>query len=206
MKMERKRGPEITSWLYNNGVPLNMKKMIMTCVLRELEANQDVNIENILSILPLESLKFIKRHLCLDTLKKVPVLQSMDEQVLTAVCDGHLKPVIYSENSYIIREREPIDKMLFITQGVVRTYTTSNDGSGFSRTVCLEKGDFYGEELLKWALNNVTSSSDDLPISNRIAKCSTKVEAFTFRASDLKSVVSEFWTDVIEDNPHPTEM
>lgn len=71
MKMERKRGPEITSWLYNNGVPLNMKKMIMTCVLRELEANQDVNIENILSILPLESLKFIKRHLCLDTLKKV---------------------------------------------------------------------------------------------------------------------------------------
>ena len=70
----------------------------------------------------------------------------MDEQVLTAVCDGHLKPVIYSENSYIIREREPIDKMLFITQGVVRTYTTSNDGSGFSRTVCLEKGDFYGED------------------------------------------------------------
>ncbi|PRQ60489.1 putative cGMP-dependent kinase [Rosa chinensis] len=135
MKMERKRGPEIASWLHNNGILLNMKKMIMTCVLHELEVNQDVNVENILSILPLECLKFIKRHLCLNTLKRVPVLQAMDEQVLTAVCDSHLKLVIYSENSYIIRESEPIDRMLFITQGIARTYTTSNDGSGFSRTV-----------------------------------------------------------------------
>lgn len=72
MKMERKRGPAIASWLHNNDIPLNMNKMIMSYALRELDANKDVNVENILSIgLPLDCLKLIKRHLCLATLKKV---------------------------------------------------------------------------------------------------------------------------------------
>ncbi|KAM1049689.1 hypothetical protein FF2_031234 [Malus domestica] len=204
MKMERKRGPAIASWLHNNDIPLNMNKMIMSCALRELDANKDVNVENILSVgLPLECLKLIKRHLCLATLKKVPVLQAMDDEVLRKVCDGYLKPMIYNENKYIIREMEPIEKMLFITQGTVRIYNTSNiGGSGFSRTSCLVRGDFHGEELLNWALYNVNvaSSSDDLPISTRIVKCSTKVEGFTLMANDLRSLVSEFWTNDI-DNP-----
>ncbi|KAM2516684.1 hypothetical protein PS1_031653 [Malus domestica] len=204
MKMERKRGPAIASWLHNNDIPLNMNKMIMSCALRELDANKDVNVENILSVgLPLECLKLIKRHLCLATLKKVPVLQAMDDEVLRKVCDGYLKPMIYNENKYINREMEPIEKMLFITQGTVRIYNTSNiGGSGFSRTSCLVRGDFHGEELLNWALYNVNvaSSSDDLPISTRIVKCSTKVEGFTLMANDLRSLVSEFWTNDI-DNP-----
>lgn len=77
----------------------------------------------------------------------MPVLQAMDEQVLTAVCDSHLKPVMYSENRYIIREREPIDKMLFITQGVVRTYTTSNYGNGtVSQGLCVSRKVIFTEK------------------------------------------------------------
>ncbi|KAM1163295.1 hypothetical protein ACFX10_002219 [Malus domestica] len=56
--------------------------------------------------------------------------------------------------------------MLFITQGTVRTYTTtSDDGRGSSSTgytvgdECFQKGDFYGEELLQaWASNKRTFS------------------------------------------------
>lgn len=121
------------------------------------------------------------------------MLRYMDESVLKLICDN-LKPVIYTENSYVIRAGEPLDLMLFNAEGIIWTYTTSTDGSiklGSSVTQCLGKGDFYGEELLSWA-SSYTSFSD-LPISTQNVKCHTKVEAFSLMAKDLKAVVSKFW-------------
>ncbi|KAL6132180.1 hypothetical protein ACLB2K_070563 [Fragaria x ananassa] len=182
---------EIQWWMSRNHLPNDMKTVIIENVRQKLEENKDVHVENLLSILPRKDRRSIKRLLCIDALKKVPMLRYMDESVLKLICDN-LKPVIYTENSYVIRAGEPLDMMLFNNEGIIWTYTT--DGSiklGSSITKCLSKGDFYGEELLSWASSYMSFS--DLPISTQNVKCHTKVEAFSLMAKDLKAVVSKFW-------------
>ena len=51
----------------------------------------------------------------------------MDEQLFDALCD-RLKPVLYTVESYIVREGDPVDEMLFIMRGKLLTVTTN---SGF---------------------------------------------------------------------------
>ncbi|KAL6127559.1 hypothetical protein ACLB2K_070924 [Fragaria x ananassa] len=183
---------EIQWWMSRNHLPNDMKTVIIENVRQKLEENKDVHVENLLSILPRKDRRSIKRLLCIDALKKVPMLRYMNESVLKLICDS-LKPVIYAENSYVIRAGEPLDMMLFNNEGIIWTYTTT-DGSiklGSSITKYLSKGDFYGEELLSWASSYMSFS--DLPISTQNVKCHTKVEAFSLMAKDLKAVVSKFW-------------
>ncbi|PRQ23691.1 putative potassium channel, voltage-dependent, EAG [Rosa chinensis] len=92
---------EVQIWLSENDIPKNMKTLIMQNVHKQLEQNKDVHVGNILSILPLEQKRFIKRHLCLPMLKKVPMLRVMDEEVLKAIFDN-LKPVRYTEDTNIV--------------------------------------------------------------------------------------------------------
>jgi cyclic nucleotide gated channel len=122
----------------------------------------------------------------------VPVLENMDEQLLHMICDS-LKPVSYDEYSYIVREGDPIDTTFFITQGIALTYTTNNngEGTGSSHAECLEKGHFFGEELLEWGLTQPLSNLFKLPLSSKFIRSHTKVEAFALMANDLRNIVSK---------------
>ncbi|PRQ37252.1 putative rmlC-like jelly roll, cyclic nucleotide-binding protein [Rosa chinensis] len=151
--------------------------------------------QNIISILPIKYKKSIMRLLCLASLKKVPMLENLNEKMLNVICE-HLKPVIYIEDNYIIQEGKPLGMTLFITQGIAWSYTVSNNigaetSCGSSSNKWLKRGDYYGEELLKWAFK--CTSYSDLPISTRTVMSQEKVEAFALRASDLKSIVSKYW-------------
>lgn len=116
----------------------------------------------------------------------------MDDKLLDAICD-YLKPMLYIERSVIVQEGEPLDEMVFIIQGKVMIYSKRDseavDNSSESRW--LTKGDFYGEDLLDWALRNPASTT--VPISTKTIRAHTKVEAFVLMANDLKTVVSKFW-------------
>ncbi|XP_048431853.1 cyclic nucleotide-gated ion channel 1-like [Pyrus x bretschneideri] len=106
----------------------------------------------------------------------------------------HLEPVDYDDGSRIIREGDPLDRMLFITQGIALVYKTTTTGgeSGSSSTAYLEKGDVYGKELIGWAATSTRLSG--LPISGQTVKSHEKVEVFAIRAARLKSIVSDFPT------------
>ncbi|ONH91195.1 hypothetical protein PRUPE_8G097800 [Prunus persica] len=177
---------EVLRWLSENNIPEDMKGTIMQKVDEQLEPNKDVHVENILHILPLEQKGFIKRHLCWPIMKEVPMLRVMDDEVLKEIFDN-LKPVSYTEDNHIIVEGEPLVKMLFITQGILLTYTRNNDAG---TTECLDKGKFFGDELLIWA--STFSPFSALPISTRFVKPLTKVEAFALKANDLKIIASKF--------------
>ena len=73
----------------------------------------------------------------------MPALQNMDEQLLLKICDS-LRPVYYNEQSYIVREGDPIDATIFITDGVAWSYSTNNKGEAISDSSSLaerlEKG------------------------------------------------------------------
>ncbi|KAM1173820.1 hypothetical protein FF1_026456 [Malus domestica] len=131
------------------------------------------------------------------SLKKVPILGSIDEKVLKAISE-HLKPVTYTEDEYIIREGEPLRKMLFIRQGSALTYTTSKGGTSVCK--CLEKNDLHGEELVIWAFKSASFS--ELPICGTTLVSQSKVQAFSITANHLKSVVAEFWWHFRRELPH----
>ncbi|MED6124332.1 Cyclic nucleotide-gated ion channel 1 [Stylosanthes scabra] len=117
------------------------------------------------------------------------MFENMNKQLLDAMCDT-LKPVLYTEKSYIVCEQDPVDEMLFIMRGNLQTVTTNGGRTGFFNCFELKPGDFCGEELLTWALD--PNSPPNLPISTRTVETITEVEAFALTADDLKSVASQF--------------
>ena len=117
------------------------------------------------------------------------MFEKMDEQLLDALCD-HLKPVLYTAKSCIVREGDPVDEMLFIMRGTLASMTTNGGRTGFFNSADLKAGDFCGEELLTWALD--PHPSTNLPISTRTVVAIIEVEAFALMAYDLKFVASQF--------------
>lgn len=117
------------------------------------------------------------------------MFEKMDDQLLDAMCDL-LKPVLYTKNSFILREGDPVDEMIFIIRGNLVTSTTNGGRTGFFNSVYIKAGDFCGDALLTWALD--PQSSSNLPISTRTVQALTEVEAFALMADDLKFVASQF--------------
>ena len=117
------------------------------------------------------------------------MFEKMDERLLDAMCD-RLKPVLYTDKSYIVREGDPVEEMLFIIRGNLISTTTNGGRTGFFNAVYLKAGDFCGDDLLTWALD--PESSSNLPISTRTVQALTEVEAFALMADDLKFVASQF--------------
>ena len=113
----------------------------------------------------------------------------MDERLLDAICE-RLKPSLYTESTYIVREGDPVNEMLFIIRGRLESVTTDGGRSGFFNRGLLKEGDFCGEELLTWALDPKAGSN--LPSSTRTVKALTEVEAFALEAEELKFVASQF--------------
>ncbi|GKA81195.1 cyclic nucleotide-gated ion channel 1-like protein [Tanacetum coccineum] len=59
----------------------------------------------------------------------VPMFEKIDDQLMDAMCD-RLKPVLYTENSYTVREGNSVDEMLFVMRGklliALDPHTSSN--------------------------------------------------------------------------------
>ncbi|KAF5451069.1 hypothetical protein F2P56_031368 [Juglans regia] len=157
-----------------------------------------VDAENPLPYLPIFIRRDIQRRLCLPLLRKVPMFREASDTRLQLICQ-YIKQVYYSEDTYIIREGEPLDRMLFITKGVLWKFATTNN-NGVESTVssshgeCIEEGCYCGKEILNWGFHGfsqqVLPNLSDLPISDKTLKTHTKVEAFALMANDLKALVS----------------
>ncbi|KAL3030754.1 hypothetical protein AAZX31_03G235900 [Glycine max] len=185
----RVKRQDAEQWMSHRMLPENLKERIRKYEQYQWQENKGVEEEALIRNLPKDLRRDIKRHLCLALVKKVPMFEKMDEQLLDAMCD-RLKPVLYTEKSYIVREEDPVDEMLFIMRGKVSTMTTNGGRTGFFNSMFLMAGDFCGEELLTWALD--PNSSSNLPISTRTVETISEVEAFALMADDLKFVASQF--------------
>lgn len=186
MRVKRR---DAEQWMAHRLLPETLRKRIRRYEQYKWQETRGVDEENLLCNLPKDLRRDIKRHLCLALLMRVPIFEKMDEQLLDAMCD-RLKPVLYTEESYIVREGDPVDEMLFIMRGKLLTITTNGGRTGFFNSEYLGAGDFCGEELLTWALD--PQSSSNLPISTRTVRALTEVEAFALIADDLKFVASQF--------------
>ncbi|KAI3907058.1 hypothetical protein MKX01_027959 [Papaver californicum] len=186
MRVKRR---DAEQWMSHRLLPEPLRERIRRYEQYRWQETRGVDEQNLLYNLPKDLRRDIKRHLCLALLTRVPMFEKMDEQLLDAMCE-RLKPVLYTEESYIVREGDPVDEMLFIMRGKLLTVTTNGGRTGFFNSENLKAGDFCGEELLTWALDPHTTAN--LPISTRTVQALSEVEGFALVADDLKFVASQF--------------
>lgn len=129
----------------------------------------------------------IKRFLCLDLVKKVPFFQSLDDLVLDNICD-RVKPLVFSKDEKIIREGDPVPRMVFVVKGRVKS--SQSLGRGATATSVLHPGGFLGDELLSWCLRR--PFVDRLPASSATFACVDAIEAFGLDAAHLRFITDHF--------------
>ncbi|KAI6682920.1 hypothetical protein NL676_028833 [Syzygium grande] len=176
-------------WMRHRQLPPDLQERVRQFVQYKWLATRGVNEETILQSLPLDLRRQIQRHLCLALVRRVPFFAQMDHQLLDAICE-RLVSSLHTKDTFIVREGDPVNEMLFIIRGEVESSTTDGGRVGFFNSITLGAGDFCGEELLTWAL--VPTPSLNLPSSTRTVKTLSEVEAFALRAEDLKFVSTQF--------------
>ncbi|KAL6551919.1 putative cyclic nucleotide-gated ion channel 16 [Orobanche gracilis] len=185
----RVRRRDTEEWMRHRQLPPDLQDRVRRFVQYNWLSTRGVKEEDILQALPLDLRREIQKHLCLDLLRRVPFFSQMDDQLLDAICE-RLVPSLNTKGTYIVREGDPVNEMLFVIRGQLESSTTDGGRSGFYNSITLKPGDFCGEELLTWALMN--TSNLNRPASTRTVKCSTEVEAFALRADDLKFFANQF--------------
>lgn len=185
----RIRRTDAEQWMRHRQLPSELKQSVRKYDQYKWVATRGVDEEALLKGLPMDLRRDIKRHLCLDLVRRVPLFDQMDERMLDAICE-RLKPALCTEGTSLVREGDPVNEMLFIIRGHLDSYTTNGGRTGFFNSCRIGPGDFCGEELLTWALD--PRPSVILPSSTRTVKAISEVEAFALIAEDLKFVASQF--------------
>jgi len=176
-------------WMHHRLLPPELRQRVRRYDQYKWLNTHGVDEEALVQNLPKDLRRDIKRHLCLGLVRRVPLFANMDERLLDAICE-RLKPSLCTEHTYIIREGDPVDQMVFIIRGGLESITTDGGRTGFYNRSLLEEGDFCGEELLTWALD--PKAGVCLPSSTRTVRTLTEVEAFALPADELKFVAGQF--------------
>ncbi|KAH0467870.1 hypothetical protein IEQ34_002903 [Dendrobium chrysotoxum] len=177
-------------WMQHRQLPAELRQCIRRYNEYKWLATRGVDEQAVLGSLPLGLRREIKRHLCLNLVRRVPLFDEMDERMLEAICE-RLRPVLYTRGTYLFRELDPVEEMSFIIRGHLNSHTTGGGRTGFLESCHLAPGDFCGEELLSWALESRTVQST-LPSSTRTVRAVTDVEAFVVGIHDLHFVAAQF--------------
>lgn len=186
MRVKRR---DTEQWMRHRQLPFELRERVRKYDQYRWLATRGVDEDVLLQSLPLDLRRDIKRHLCYDLVRRVPLFDQMDEQLLDAMCE-RLKPALFTVGTYVVREGDPVNSMLFIIRGHLESVTTNGGRTGFLNVGRLNPGDFCGEELLTWALDPKPSKT--LPSSTRTVKALVEVEAFSLLAEDLKFVAGQF--------------
>lgn len=185
----RVRRRDTEEWMRHRNLPPDLQERVRRFVQYKWLATRGVNEESIIHTLPMDLRREIQRHLCLALVRRVPFFSQMDDQLLDAICERVVSS-LNTQDTYIVREGDPVNEMLFIIRGELESSTTNGGRSGFFNSITLGPGDFCGEELLTWAL--MPNSSLNLPSSTRTVRALCEVEAFALEAEDLKFVANQF--------------
>ncbi|KAG5141632.1 hypothetical protein JHK82_017327 [Glycine max] len=186
MRIQRRDSEQ---WMHHRLLPPELRERVRRYEQYKWLNTRGVDEESLVQSLPKDLRRDIKRHLCLNLVRRVPLFANMDERLLDAICE-RLKPSLYTEGTYIVREGDPVNEMHFIIRGRLESVTTDGGRSGFFNRGLLKEADFCGEELLTWALDPKSAAS--LPTSTRTVKAINEVEAFALEAEELKFVASQF--------------
>ncbi|VAH14169.1 unnamed protein product [Triticum turgidum subsp. durum] len=186
MRLKRRDSEQ---WMRHRHLPEDLMERVWRHNQYKWMETRGVDEDGLVSCLPKDIRRDVKRHLCLRLVRRVPLFANMDERLLDAICE-RLKPSLCTESTYVVREGDPVDEMFFIIRGRLESSTTDGGRVGFFNKELLKEGDFCGEELLTWALD--PKAAANLPLSTRSVKAISEVEGFALHADELKFVAGQF--------------
>ncbi|KAL3719262.1 hypothetical protein ACJRO7_004249 [Eucalyptus globulus] len=178
---------DIEWWMRRRQLPSHLRQRVFHFESQRLTITGGEDEMKLIEDLPDGLRHDIKRHLCLDLIKKVPLFHDLDDLVLDHICD-RVKPLIFSKGEKIIREGDPVHRIIFIVHGLVGRHQSLSKGR--VATNVLEPGCFLGDELLSWCLRR--PFMDRLPASSATFSCMEHTEGFGLDAKDLKYVTEHF--------------
>ncbi|RVW97282.1 Protein CNGC15c [Vitis vinifera] len=117
-------------WMHHRQLPAELKQSVRKYDQYKWVATRGVDEEALLKGLPMDLRRDIKRHLCFDLVRRVPLFDQMDERMLDAICE-RLKPALSTEGTFLVREGDPVNEMLFVIRGNLDSYTTNGGRTGF---------------------------------------------------------------------------
>ncbi|CAI5985463.1 unnamed protein product [Closterium sp. NIES-64] len=109
-------------------LPPGLQRRVLRQEQQNFTATRGIDEEGLIRSMPKSLRRDIKRHLCLDLVKQVPLFQVVDSAALDAVCE-RLKPLILIHGTEIVRQGEPVCMMLFLIRGTIRSTHTMSHGT-----------------------------------------------------------------------------
>eukprot|EP00850_Spirogloea_muscicola_P020735 SM000225S07014 [mRNA] locus=s225:9831:21645:- [translate_table: standard] len=189
MEAMQLRKRDLQWWMRRRQLPARLQQRVVKYERHMWAATRGVDEEAVLHGLPDSLQRDIKRHLCLDLVRKVPLFKHMDRLVLDAIC-MRLRPVVYLEKTTLVRAGEPVKRMIFIIRGHLQCLHQLS--SGTVSTIVLGPGKFSGEELVGWCLSSRPATADVLPLATSDLSTVDAAESFVLEAQDLKYVTEHF--------------
>nr|CAB3478508.1 unnamed protein product [Digitaria exilis] len=181
----RLRGVEL--WMKRKNLSRSFRHRVRQYERQRWAATRGVDECRIIRDLPEGLRRDIKYHLCLDLVRQVPLFQHMDDLVLENICD-RVKSLIFPKGEVIVREGDPVKRMLFIVRGHLQSSQALRNGGTSCCT--LGPGNFTGDELLSWCLRR--PFMERLPASSSTLATVESTEAFGLDAEDVKYVTQHF--------------
>lgn len=174
-------------WMKRKNLPQEYRHRVRQFERQRWAATRGVDECQIVRDLPESLRRDIKYHLCLDLVRQVPFFQHMDDLVLENMCD-RVKSLIFPKGETIVREGDPVQRMLFIVRGHLECSQALRNGATSSCT--LGPGNFSGDELLSWCLRR--PFMERLPASSSTLVTMESTEVFGLDAADVKYVTRHF--------------
>ncbi|XP_010550023.1 PREDICTED: cyclic nucleotide-gated ion channel 2 [Tarenaya hassleriana] len=174
-------------WMRRRQLPSRLRQRVRRFERQRWTALGGEDEMNLIRDLPQGLRRDIKRYLCLDLINKVPLFSGMDDLILDNICD-RAKPIVFSKDEKIIREGDPVQRMIFIVRG--RAKRSQSLSKGVVATSTLEPGGYLGDELLSWCLRR--PFLDRLPASSATFVCTDNIEAFSLGSDDLRYITDHF--------------
>ncbi|KAL9261714.1 Cyclic nucleotide-gated ion channel 2-like protein [Drosera capensis] len=174
-------------WMRRRQLPSRLRHRVRQFERQSWVTTGGLNEMDLVKDLPEGLRRDIKRYLCLDLIKKVPLFHCLDDLILDNICD-RVKPLIYSKDEKIMREGDPVQRMIFIVRGRIRS--SQSLSKGIVATSIVEPGGFMGDELISWSLRRPFMHR--LPASSATFVCLESTEAFGLDAYDLRYITEHF--------------
>ncbi|XP_038989982.1 cyclic nucleotide-gated ion channel 2-like isoform X1 [Phoenix dactylifera] len=174
-------------WMKRRQLPSRLRQRVRQYERRRWATMRGEDEMEIIKDLPEGLRRDIRRYLCLDLIKQVPLFQSLDDLILDNICD-RVKHLVFSKDEKIIREGDPVQQMVFIVRGHLQSSQKLSKGK--VATCKLGPGNFLGDELLSWCLRR--PFMDRLPASSATFVCVEPTEAFGLDACHLRYITEHF--------------
>ncbi|CAK9162967.1 unnamed protein product [Ilex paraguariensis] len=181
---------EVEWWMKRRQLPSHLRRRVRHFASQRWATTGGQDERELTKDLPQGLQRDIKCYLCLDLIKKVPMFHSLGDVIIDNICD-RVTPLVYSKNEKIIREGDPVQRMVFIVSGRIKR--SQNLSKGMVGTSMLETGGFVGDELLSQCL--CRPSVDQLPASSATFTCVEPTEAFGLDAHHLRYITDQFRHD-----------